>query len=45
MPVIKVTHQCKPHDYQDEHYGVNMRLMNPMVNNQHRCTVCGREQS
>lgn len=35
---------CKPHEFQDERYGKNMRVMNNCFLNKqpaYRCTVCG----
>jgi hypothetical protein len=28
------------HEYQDQKYGLEMRVHNPMMNGQYRCTVC-----
>lgn len=35
------------HDFQDKHYGKNIRVHNTIVKNnlEHRCTVCGKETS
>lgn len=32
--------KCKPHEYQDNTYGTNMRVANGMRGG-FRCTVCG----
>jgi hypothetical protein len=38
--VIKLCPNCKPHPFQDERYGKNMRVMSTMKEGQNRCTVC-----
>ena len=37
---------CKPHDYQDKTFGLNIRLVNQTTKGNgtiYRCTVCGKE--
>jgi hypothetical protein len=43
--LISKCEKCKPHKFQDETYGVNMRVFNRMgkkqgTKTQWRCTVC-----
>lgn len=46
-PVVRRTHVCRPHPFQDRMYGDQMRLMNACVSKMksvaHRCTVCSHE--
>ena len=40
---------CRPHKYQDAHYGLNNRVMNQTMTttgspNKYRCTICGKEK-
>lgn len=45
MTEVKHCPNCKPHEYQDEKYGKEMRVMNslapkPGQQTEFRCTVC-----